>query len=266
MHVAEQRPFSVRFGWGAEDLAVLARASDVIVIVDVLRFTTAVAVATARGAHVLPFRWRDASAPRFAVEQGAVLAGLREDPATPWSLSPTDLAGIPAGTRLVLPSPNGAALSAAAIELGTTVVAGCLRNAAAVGALLAAEVAAGHRVAVIAAGERWPDPAGIPHAGPLRPVVEDLLGAGAVIARTVDAGVLTRVPISPEARAAMAAFRAAEPDLHDELRGSVSGRELLALGWDDDVASAARLDVDPVVPTLHDGAFTALQCATGPIR
>ncbi|WP_346434353.1 hypothetical protein [Candidatus Protofrankia californiensis] len=125
MHVAEQRPFSVRFGWGGEDLAVLARASDVIVIVDVLRFTTAVAVATARGAHVLPFRWRDASAQRFAVEQGAVLAGLREDPATPWSLSPTDLAGIPAG---------------------------------------------------------------IPHAGPLRPAVDDLLGAGAVIARTYRRG------------------------------------------------------------------------------
>jgi 2-phosphosulfolactate phosphatase len=60
MQVAEQCPFSVRLGWGGEDLAVLAPVSDTIVIVDVLRFTTAVTVAAARGAQVLPFRWRDA--------------------------------------------------------------------------------------------------------------------------------------------------------------------------------------------------------------
>ncbi|WP_018499975.1 2-phosphosulfolactate phosphatase [Parafrankia discariae] len=258
VHTAEQRPFLVRFGWGGEDLAMLAPVSDTVVIVDVLRFTTAVSVAVASGAQVLPFRWRDATAARFAAEHGAVLAGRREDPATPWSLSPTDLARIPAGTRLVLPSPNGAALSAAAAGIGTRLVAGCLRNAAAVGGLLAEEVAAGRHVAVIAAGERWPDPSGREHAGPLRPAVEDLLGAGAVIARAVDTGALTRTQVSPEARAAAAVFRSAEPDLHDELRGSVSGRELLGLGWDDDVASAALLDADPVVPVLRDGAFTDL--------
>ncbi|MEX5710096.1 2-phosphosulfolactate phosphatase [Parafrankia sp. FMc6] len=257
VHVAEQRPFHVRFGWGGEDLAVLGPVSDILVIVDVLRFTTAVSVAVTRGAQVLPFRRRDATAGRFAARRGAVLAGRREDPATPWSLSPADLARIPAGTRLVLPSPNGAALSAKAADLGTTLIAGCLRNAAAVGDLLAAEVTAGRYIAVIAAGERWPDPSGHEHAGPLRPALEDLLGAGAVIASVVDTGALPRSWVSPEARAAMAVFRAAEPDLHDELCGSVSGRELLNLGWDDDVASAARLNADPIVPVLHGGAFSA---------
>ncbi|CAI7979810.1 2-phosphosulfolactate phosphatase [Frankia sp. Hr75.2] len=151
--------------------------------------------------------------------------GEGEDPATPWSLSPTDLAHIPAGTRLVLPSPNGAALPAAAADIGATLIAGCLRNAAAVGSLLADEVAAGRYIAVIASA--------------------------------VDAGALPRSRVSPEARAAMAAFRSAEPDLHDELRGSVSGRELLNLGWDDDGASAAQLNADPIVPVLHSGAFSS---------
>ncbi|EIV92112.1 2-phosphosulfolactate phosphatase [Frankia sp. QA3] len=256
--VGEQRPFRVRFGWGGEDLAVLAPVSDTVVIVDVLRFTTAVSVAVTRGAQVLPLRWRDATAVRFAAQHGAVLAGRREDPTTPWSLSPADLAHISAGTRLVLLSPNGATLSAAAADSGTAPIAGCLRNAAAVGTVLADDLAAGRCVAVIAAGERWPDAQGREHAGPLRPAVDDLLGAGAIIARTVEAGALTRAQLSPEARAALAAFRAAEPELHDELRGSVSGRELLELGWDDDVASAAQLDADAVVPVLRDGAFTAL--------
>ncbi|WP_261566689.1 2-phosphosulfolactate phosphatase [Frankia gtarii] len=261
---AEQRPFRVRFGWGGEDLAVLAPVSDTVVIVDVLRFTTAVSVAATRGAQVLPFRWHDATAAaRFAARHGAVLAGRRADPSTPWSLSPTDLAAIPAGTRLVLPSPNGATLSAVAADFGATLIAGCLRNAATVGTLLAGEVAAGRAVAVIAAGERWPDPSGRAHAGPLRPAVEDLLGAGAIIARAVDAGALPRAQISPEARTAAAAFRAAEPDLHDDLRASVSGRELLDLGWDDDVAAAAQLDADAVVPVLHGGAFTALRPRVG---
>jgi len=256
--IAGQRPFAVRFGWGGEDLAALAPVSDLVVIVDVLRFTTAVSVAVSRGAVVLPYRWRDATAAQFAAERHAVLAGRRDDPLAPWSLSPTDLARIPAGTRLVLPSPNGATLSAAASTYGAAPVAGCLRNAAAVGALLAHIVAAGRSAAVIAAGERWPDPSGTAHAGPLRPAVEDLLGAGAVIARTAKAGALTRTQLSPEARAARAAFDAAAPVLHDELRSSVSGRELRELGWDDDIEAAAQLDVDAAVPLLRDDAFTAL--------
>jgi 2-phosphosulfolactate phosphatase len=252
-----QKPFAVRFDWGGEGLEALAPTSDLVVIVDVLRFTTAVSVAVGRGAAVLPYRWRDATAARFATEQSAQLAGSREDPATPWSLSPTDLGRIPAGTRLVLPSPNGATLSFAATTFGATVVAGCARNATAVGALLAREVAANRSAALIAAGERWSDADGNTHAGPLRPAVEDLLGAGAVITRAVDVGGLSRGHLSPEARAAEAAFRAAAVDLQAELRDCVSGRELLAYGWDDDVATAARLDADSVVPVLHDGAFVA---------
>ncbi|MBL7498461.1 2-phosphosulfolactate phosphatase [Frankia nepalensis] len=256
--VAGQGPFVVRFGWGGEDLAALAPVSDLVVIVDVLRFTTAVSVAVGCGASVLPYRWRDATAARFAARRGAILAGPRDDPGTPWSLSPTDLAHIPAGTRLVLPSPNGATLSAAASDHGATLVAGCPRNATAVGGLVAREVAAGRSIAVIAAGERWPDASGTSHAGPLRPAVEDLLGAGAVIARAAEAGALARSELSPEARAARAAFDAAAPVLRDELRGCASGRELLALGWDDDVAAAAQLDADTAVPILRDGAFVAL--------
>ncbi len=77
LDLAGQRPFSVRFGWAAQDLAALAHPSNVIVIVDILRFTTAVSVAVGRGAAVLPFRHRDVAAQRFTVQQDAVLAGRR---------------------------------------------------------------------------------------------------------------------------------------------------------------------------------------------
>ncbi len=258
MNPAAQHPFRLRFGWGREDLDVLAAPGGIVVIVDVLRFSTAVSVAVGRGARVWPCRWRDEDAARRAAELGAVLAVPgRDDPAAHWSLSPADLAAIPAGTRLLLPSPNGSALSAAAALGPATPVAGCPRNAAAVGRLAADRLADGGTVAVIAAGERWPDPSGASHAGPLRPAVEDLLGAGAVLARILEAGSLERAAVAPEARAAIAAFRAAEADLAGELRCSASGRELLALGWDDDVACAADLDADAAVPVLDaDGAYT----------
>ncbi len=218
-----------------------------VVVVDVLRFTTCVDVAVARGAVVLPYPWAgpgDEGAAAFAAAQRAELAGRREDPATRWSWSPPDLAASPPATRLVLPSPNGSALAfAAAAEAGAaTVLAGCLRNATAVAG---AARRSGGTVTVIAAGERWPG------GGKLRPAVEDLLGAGAVLAA------LGASAPSPEARAAMAAFEAARPELPGWLAGSASGRELAERGWDDDVAVAAALDVSGTAPVLRDGAFVA---------
>jgi 2-phosphosulfolactate phosphatase len=94
---------------------------------------------------------------------------------------------------------------------------------------------------VIACGERWPD-------GSLRPALEDLLGAGAVIAG------LARTR-SPEASAAESAWSGAGDGIADLLAACSSGREQLVRGWDDDLHHAAQVDVSPVVPVLVDGAF-----------
>ena len=98
---------------------------------------------------------------------------------------------------------------------------------------------------VIAAGERWPD-------GSLRPAVEDLWGAGAVLAALVDLGV---TGLGPEARVAEQAFRAVEPELGAALRSCASGRELVAQDFAEDVAIAGELDADGCVPVLADGFF-----------
>src|SRR4051794_31338252 len=67
--VFEQEGFDVRVGWGPRDAAVLAPAVDALVVVDVLRFTTAVDVAVARGVDVYPYPWRDGAA-EYAAERG----------------------------------------------------------------------------------------------------------------------------------------------------------------------------------------------------
>ena len=76
-----------------------------------------------------------------------------------------------------------------------------------------------------------------------------------VVEAAVDLGV---DGLSPEARVAEAAYRAVEPDLAAAVTSCASGQELVAGGFDDDVAFARELDVTDRVPVLSDGAFAHL--------
>ncbi len=246
-----QHGFAYRCDWGLEGLEGLAGDSAVVIVVDVLRFSSAVCCALEAGGVVLPYRWNDATAMEYATRQVAVLAGWREDGSL--SLSPTDLLTMTAGTRLVLPSPNGSTIALRARELGVAhVLAGCLRNATAT-AETARRLADGGPISVIAAGERWGT-----HDGSLRPAVEDLLGAGSILA-ALDPSAAARAPAcSPEAAAARAAFVAARPRLYDTLCNSSSGRELISRGWEDDVATSAAHDVSTTACHLNGHEFRAI--------
>jgi len=243
-----QPAYAVRFEWGPTGARAIAAGADVAVVVDVLSFTTTLSVAVERGIEVLPFAWKDERAAAYAAERDAVLAVGRfeardvDGPAV--SLSPAHLARVSGVQRIVLPSPNGSSICAALAEGGAAVVGACLRNRSAV----ARHVAGAGTIAVVAAGERWPD-------GSLRPGVEDLWGAGAVLAALVDLGV---TDLSPEARVAEAAYRGVEEDVASQVLGCASGRELVEAGFLDDVGIASEVDVTGVVPVLAgDGVFRA---------
>jgi 2-phosphosulfolactate phosphatase len=165
------------------------------------------------------------------------------------SLSPATLRALRPGDRIVLPSVNGAHCSAMAARLGVPVVGGSLRNARAVADWLLRKTTGRPlgAIAVVACGERWPD-------GSLRPAVEDLVGAGAIVA-AIGQGDPAR-SLSPEAGAARAAFQSARTDLRGTLAASTSGRELEAKGNGDDINWAVALDVSPCVPVLdEDGSY-----------
>jgi len=232
----DQSSYHVRCEWGLAGLRACLAGSDVVVIVDVLSFSTSVDVAVGGGGVIYPYAYRDERAAAFARAHGAALASRERG--SGYSLSPASLQTLPAGTRLVLPSPNGATLSLATSPAHT--FAGCLRNAAAVAR---AASAAGRSITVVAAGEHWPD-------GGLRFALEDWLGAGAVIAGLPG----TR---SAEAAAAQAAFERAAGDLPGILSACGSGRELIARGHPADVALAAALNTSRVAPRLIDGAYRA---------
>ncbi|MBE0695646.1 MAG: 2-phosphosulfolactate phosphatase, partial [Anaerolineaceae bacterium] len=162
----DQKESNIRFEWGLSGLKALAPASDVLIIVDVLSFTTCVDIVVGNGGYVFPYAGPAEALPAYAKSVGALIASRRRQQDAAYSLAPSSLVSIPEGTRLVLPSPNGSTLSYATAGIPT--LAGCFRNARAVAAK-ACQL--GKRVSVIAAGERWQD-------GLLRPALEDLLGAG----------------------------------------------------------------------------------------
>lgn len=227
------KTWQIHCEWGPNGLDA---AADVVIIVDVLSFSTTVDIAVSRGAVVLPFATRDARAKEFARESKAELAGLRGE--SRYSLSPVSMLDIPRGTRVVLPSPNGATLSAFAHS--EVVFAGCLRNAAAVAR---AAHASGGRILVLPAGERW-------HDGSLRPAIEDWLGAGAILDHLAGT-------FSPEAETARETFRAVKDSLARIIRESVSGQELIQRGYREDLELAVQLNVSESVPVLQDGAYCA---------
>ncbi len=213
-----QEGYQLKLEWGPEGVEVL-RGCDVLIVVDVLSFTTSVDLVVGNGGQVRPSRWK----PRNGTLRPASLV---------------DATGL-----VELPSPNGSNLCALAAETGAHVLAACLRNALAV-AKRAQEL--GETIGVIPGGERWGlNMAGVGETfGPLRPCVEDYLGAGAVLAAlSGDA--------SPEAQLAATAFQ--NTDVAAAVRSCGSGQELIGHGHAADVELAVRIGVSNAVPVLVDG-------------
>jgi 2-phosphosulfolactate phosphatase len=244
--------YHLRMEWGLTGATAISAGCDIAVVVDVLSFTTALSVAADRGIVVFPYPWRDERAESFAADHDATLAvGRSMALPSQVSLSPASIRTAPDSLRrLVLPSPNGSTISFRLAGTVSQVIGASLRNRRSVADWLLTR----HRenpdlvVAIIAAGERWPD-------GTLRPAVEDLWGAGALV-ESLRAGGWSG--ISPEAQAAEAAFGSVADDLTAALSDCASGRELLELGYADDVLTAGELDQGRCVPSLQGDAFTPI--------
>ena len=167
----------------------MAVEADIAVVVDVLSFTTTLTVAVERGMTVFPYVWKGSRAEEYAAERDAVLAiGRFEDRGEGGvTLSPAAMSRVEGVERIVLPSPNGSSICFGLADSGLTVVGACLRNRAAVARWLAPQLSAVAKVAVVAAGERWPD-------GSLRPAHRRPLG------RRCRAGARSSLPDPASAR------------------------------------------------------------------
>lgn len=242
-----QRLFTVRFEWGITGASAVAVDADVSVVVDVLSFTTTLSVAVDRGIEVFPYRWRDDGAQQYAADRQAVLAvGRSHMHGAGVGLSPGSVRSASGLERLVLPSPNGSSIAYSLAASSGVCIGASLRNASAVAEWIHTNYPEGAVVSVIAAGERWPD-------GSLRPSVEDLWGAGAVLAELLECR--PRLTVSPEAEVAAASWYSIRDRVGSALEQCASGQELIAAGYPTDVAIAAEVDTSRSVPVLENDRF-----------
>ncbi len=231
-----------RLLWGRQGVREAVRRGDIVVVVDILRFSSAAVAAAAAGVAIVP-AGDVAEGARLAAEGGAELAGGSGR----FSLSPRSFAGAVAGSQVVLPSPNGSFCCRAAADLPAVFVGALLNASATADAVMAVQAETGRGVTVLACGERFDS-----EDGSLRFALEDFLGAGAILARL-------ELPRSPDAEAAVAAFRMAAPDLAGALAGCGSGLELAARGQADDIASCLPVDRHAVVVRATGGRIATWQ-------
>jgi 2-phosphosulfolactate phosphatase len=237
-----QHDYRCRFDWGRHGTRHAAERGDILVIVDTLSFSSAVATALHHGAVIYPCAKSD-DLEALASGYGAELAVHRTKVPEKgrFSLSPLTYIGVEPGAHVLLASPNGATCSRYGRDVPYLFV-GALVNARAVAAAVMSLLdTTALSVTVIACGERWQMPS---EDGELRFAIEDYLGAGAI---------LSHLPHdkSPEATVCEAAFMRLRGDLEPVLRDCASGRELRAIGFEGDVVHASKLDLYDVVPVMR---------------
>lgn len=234
--IYNQHEFDIRLEWGFKGVEELSPISDVIIIVDILSFSTCVDIATKNGAIIFPYKWKDDSAIQYAKEMNAELADFKRKYTDGFSLSPTSLLNIKPNSKLVLPSPNGSALS---LSTGNTpTLCGSLRNAKAV-ATIAKNY--GNKISIIAAGEQWGDKS-------LRFAYEDLVGTGAIIS-------YLNGNLSPESKAVLTIFESTKATLLENIKKCSSGKELIDRGFEKDILLVCDFNSSDNVPILKDNCF-----------
>jgi 2-phosphosulfolactate phosphatase len=232
--------------WGAIGAKIGAARGDIVVIVDVLSFSTSVTIVLSNGGTAFSYSnqeiqdqgGREAVARRLNAE---IISRDREFTDSRFSLSPVSLKNVKTQDRIVLTSINGAHCASSASN-SPIVLIGALTNrlacAEAIAQLLRMNKAG--RCTLVACGELWssiyPDEEG------MRPSIEDFIGVGAI---AEELGF--EFTLSIEAQNAVTAFNSSRDELLDVLRSSVSGRQLRSRGFGGDVDLASELDSERVV-------------------
>jgi 2-phosphosulfolactate phosphatase len=238
----------IHLDWGCDGLTYALKHQDIVVIVDALRFSSAVVTAVAHGFIIFPVPDRE-QGENLAERTNTALAVRSEESGI--SISPLSYMTAPGGIekKIILPSPNGASC-AARIRKRDIAYIGCFLNAQAIGEMITALAhTQGHDITVIACGEQRSIRNGNRIVYVLEEshrvfAIEDYLAAGAIIA-------CTTVQRSTEAEVCARCFQSSQDSLFKLLCGSLSGRYLIEHGSSADIEHSARLNLYNIVPQVH---------------
>ncbi|MGG3564805.1 2-phosphosulfolactate phosphatase [Neobacillus rhizosphaerae] len=243
----DQSPYECRVEWGRRGAREAAERGDIIIIVDVLSFSSTVISALRKGAIIYPYP-RTLDGKKFAEKIGGEFILGRVEAARIGSptLSPVSFSKDHTNKKYVLTSLNGANCTWIASQVPSLLI-GSLLNAESVAA------AANHlqkqtraNITVIPCGEQWESSK--EYEDTLRPAIEDYLGAGAILS-------YLEGKKSPEAELCMTSFLHSKDKLNDLIWDCGSGRELRGRGYEADVNHCCRLNVYQTVPLLNKDHF-----------
>ena len=221
-----------------------------VVIIDVLRSCTSIAVALSNGASkVIPVESVEEAARLASTlsSKSRLLCGERDGR----KVSGFDLGNSPLeyarerveGATLIFASTNASPLMAGLLEGREQLLLAYVN----VGAVADAVRRRGEDLVIVCAGKNK------------RFALEDAACAGALVRRLTSAG--EAVAVNDAAEMAREYDRAHGRDPEAILRRSEHGRDLVEMGFEDDLPVCAKIDSVPVVPYLREGRITALSTA-----
>jgi 2-phosphosulfolactate phosphatase len=245
----DQSPQVCRVEWGKRGARDAAERGDIIIIVDVLSFSSTVISALNFGAIIYPYP-PHLDGGKYAKKVGAEYILGRSEAAKldKPTLSPVSFNQEHANKRYVLSSLNGAFCTWIANKVPALLI-GSFLNAFAVGEFanqLRRQI--GGNITVVPCGEQWSDKGELEDS--LRPAIEDYLGAGAILSYLEGSR-------SPEAEVCFGAFVQSKDKLKDLIWECGSGRELRERGFAEDVMYCSRLNDCQTVPILNKDHFVS---------
>ena len=246
-NIFDQAPFQCRMDWGARGAKEASERGDIIIVVDVLSFSSAITNAVHNGVVIYPFpRTGDINEYGKLVDaEVCILERSRARELGLPSLSATSFNESHRGKKYIVSSINGATCVKAANERNFIFI-GCLLNAQAIANVVnQIQKEKKLNITVVACGERWSGINDEPKE--LRPSIEDNLGAGAILE-------LLGGSKSPEARVCISAYQNSKTELKELIVDSSSGRELKAMEFSEDVDFCSQINIYKEVPVLVQDA------------
>ncbi|WP_232223978.1 2-phosphosulfolactate phosphatase [Anoxybacteroides tepidamans] len=226
-----------------------AERGDIVIIVDVLSFSSTVVTAVDYGAEIYPYPPPiNEHTKAFAESIGAQIVWGRAEAIKygGHSLSPLSFTEADRGQKFVMCSLNGAACTWIAAKVPALLIGGPLNASAVAEKANALRAALGANITVVPCGETWPD--ALENENKLRPSIEDYLGAGMIVSKLIGSK-------SPEAQVCVGAYQSIKHQWRDLIWDSISGRELRKRGYEQDVLHCAQIDVTTAVPILEGNRF-----------
>lgn len=244
-------PYVCNVEWGIRGAREAAERGDIIIIVDVLSFSSTVITALSHGAVIYPYP-PNLNGKLFAEQVGAEFILGRAEAAKHGlpTLSPISFSQEHANKKYVLSSLNGAMCTWVASKVPALLI-GSLLNGSSVSSIAnQLRLQLNTNITVVPCGEQWNDVRESENS--LRPCIEDYLGAGAILSNLNGTK-------SPESEVCIGAFQSAKQKINEIIWECESGRELRNRGYEKDVKHCSRWDVYQTVPILNNNHFVSVE-------